>query len=97
MTAKEFNDELLNFKSVIDEMAKLDTIRQQQVIERDEIFDEIEESKELIEHLTILLAKSNIEEIKFINAARKWISRLKAELEQKEELIMQEFEIGEIS
>ena len=27
MTAKEFNDELLNFKSVIDEMAKLDTIR----------------------------------------------------------------------
>lgn len=63
-------------------MAKLDTIRQQQVIERDEIFDEIEESKELIAHLTILLAKNNIEEeIKFINAARKRISRLKAELE----------------
>ena len=62
------------------------------------MFDEIEELKELIKNLTILSVKNNIEEEKkFINAARKMISRLKAESECKQELIMQkEFETGEI-
>ena len=60
--------------------SKLDTLRQQQVIDIDEMFDEIEELKELIKNLTILSVKNNIEEErKFINAARKMISRLKAE------------------
>ena len=55
------------------------------------MFDEIEELKELIKNLTILSVKNNIEEErKFINAARKMISRLKAESECKQELIMQE-------
>ena len=98
MMIKEFKNELRNLKIILDEIGKLDTIRQQQVIDIDEMFDEIEELKELIKNLTILSVKNNIEEEKkFINAARKMISRLKAESECKQELIMQkEFETGEI-
>ena len=48
MTVKEFNDDLLNL--IQDEMEKLDTIRQQQIIETDEMYDKKEEFKELIEY-----------------------------------------------
>ena len=50
MTVKEFNDDLLNLIAIQDEMEKLDTIRQQQIIETDEIYDKKEEFKELIEY-----------------------------------------------
>ena len=98
MTVKEFNDELLNLKTIIHKMEKLDIIRQQQLIEKDKIYDEIEELKELIKNLTILSAKNIIEEeIKLTNITRKKISALKGELECKQDLIMQEeFETGEI-
>ena len=98
MTVKEFNDELLNLKTIIHKMEKLDIIRQQQLIEKDKIYDEIEELKELIKNLTILSAKNNIEEeIKLISITRKKINGLKGELECKQDLIMQEeFETGEI-
>ena len=98
MTVKEFNDELLNLKTIIHKMEKLDIIRQQQLIEKDKIYDEIEELKELIKNLTILSAKNNIEEeIKLIHITRKKISGLKGELECKQDLIVQEeFETGAI-
>ena len=50
MTVKEFNDDLLNLVTIQDEMEKLDTIRQQQIIETDEMYDKKEEFKELIEY-----------------------------------------------
>ena len=50
MTVKEFNDDLLNLITIQDEMEKLDTIRQQQIIEADEMYDKKEEFKELIEY-----------------------------------------------
>ena len=59
MTVKEFN-ELLNLITIQDGMEKLDTIRQQQIIEIDEIWDKIEEFQDLIENLEILLEKNNI-------------------------------------
>ena len=59
MTVKEFN-ELLNLITIQDGMEKLDTIRQQQIIEIDEIWDKIEEFQNLIENLEILLEKNNI-------------------------------------
>ena len=57
MVLKEFNYELINLRTIIDEMGKLDIIRELQFIEIDEINDEIEESKALITNLTILSAK----------------------------------------
>ena len=45
MTVKEFNDELLNLITIQDEMEKLDTIRQQQIIETDEMYHKKEEFK----------------------------------------------------
>ena len=53
MTAKEFNDELLNLVTIQYEMEKLDAVWQKQIIEIDEIYDKIEQFKELIEYLTI--------------------------------------------
>ena len=50
LTVKEFNDDLLNLITIQDEMEKLDTIRQQQIIETDEMYDKKEEFKELIEY-----------------------------------------------
>ena len=50
MTVKEFNDDLLNLITIQDEMEKFDTIRQQQIIETDEMYDKKEEFKELIEY-----------------------------------------------
>ena len=43
-------------------MEKLYTINQQKVIEIDEIYDEIEEFKGLIENLAVLSATKNIED-----------------------------------
>ena len=45
MTVKEFNDELLNLITMQDEMEKLDAIRQQQIIETDEMYHKKEEFK----------------------------------------------------
>ena len=97
MTVKEFN-ELLNLITIQDGMEKLDTIRQQQIIEIDEIWDKIEEFQDLIENLEILLEKNNIKkETQLIKTTRKKVSRLKVELECKQDFIMQEeFETGEI-
>ena len=60
MTVKKFNNQLLNLITIQDGMEKLDTIRQQQIIEIDEIWDKIEEFQDLIENLEILLEKNNI-------------------------------------
>ena len=93
IAAKKFNYELLNLVTIQYEMEKLDAIRQQQVIEIDEMYDKVEDFKELIEYLTILSAKNH----KGNETAIKMISRLKAELECKQDLIIQaEFETGEI-
>ena len=50
MTVKKFNNQLLNLITIQDEMEKLNTIRQQQTIETDEMYDKKEEFKELIEY-----------------------------------------------
>ena len=50
MTVKKFNNRLLNLITIQDEMEKLNTIRQQQTIETDEMYDKKEEFKELIEY-----------------------------------------------
>ena len=93
MAVKEFNDELLNLVTIQNEMEKLNTIRYQQVIEIDEMYDKIEEFKELIEYSTISPAKNNNKGETVIKMLR--IS--KAELERKQDLITQEeFETGEI-
>ena len=42
MAVKEFNDELLNLVTIQNEMEKLNTIRYQQVIEIDQMYDKIE-------------------------------------------------------
>ena len=93
IAAKKFNYELLNLVTIQYEMEKLDAIRQQQVIEIDEMYDKVEDFKELIEYLTILSAKNH----KGNETAIKMIRRLKAELECKQDLIIQaEFETDEI-
>ena len=94
MAVKEFNDELLNLVTIQNEMEKLNTIRYQQVIEIDEMYDKIEEFKELIEYSTISPAKNNNKGETVI----KMLRRSKAELERKQDLITQEeFETGEIN
>ena len=50
MTVKKFNNRLLNLITIQDEMEKLNTIRQQQTIETDEMYDKKEEFKELSEY-----------------------------------------------
>ena len=50
MAVKKFNNRLLNLITIQDEMEKLNTIRQQQTIETDEMYDKKEEFKELIEY-----------------------------------------------
>ena len=69
---------------------------EQQAAEVDELYDEIWKFDEPIKNLEILLAKSSVErsfaeeEIELIEATKEKISRLKAELECKQDLIMQE-------
>ena len=57
IAAKEFNYELLNLVATQYKMKKLDLIRQKQIIEIDEMYDKIEEFKDVIEYLTISLVK----------------------------------------
>ena len=93
MTVKEFNDELLNLMTIQDEMERLNTIGQQLIRETNEIYDKIEEFKEFIEYLTTSPTKNHNGK----ETAIKMISTLKAELECKQDLIMQEeFETGKI-
>ena len=91
ITIKEFNDKLLNLVTIQDKMEKNYPINEQQAIEIGELYDEISKFDEPIKNLQILLAKNNVEEeIELIEAAREKISKLKAELECKQDLIMQE-------
>ena len=94
IAAKDFNDELLNLVTIQFEIEQLDTIRQEQIIAIDEMYDKIEEFKEVIEYLTILPAKSYDGE----ETAIKMIRRLKAVLECEQDFVIQEeFETGENS
>ena len=91
ITIKEFNDKLLNLVTIQDKMEKNYPINEQQAIEIGELYDEISKFDEPIKNLQILLAKNNVEEeIELIEAAREKISKLKAELGCKQDLIMQE-------
>ena len=88
---KEFNDELLNLVTIQDKMEKIYPINEQQVTEINKLYDEIWKFDEPIKNLEILLAKSNAEEeIQLIQTTKKKISELKAELECKQDLTMQE-------
>ena len=79
-----------------DKLEKNYPINEQQVAEIDEIYDEIWKVDEPIKNLEISLAKNSVErsfaeqEIDLIKATKEKISRLKAELECKQDLIMQE-------
>ena len=79
-----------------DKLEKNYPINEQQVAEIDELYDEIWKFDEPIKNLEILLAKSSVErsfaeeEIELIEATKEKISRLKAELECKQDMIMQE-------
>ena len=88
---KEFNDELLNLVTIQDKMEKIYPINEQQITEIDKLYDEIWKFDEPIKNLEILLAKSNAEEeTQLIQTTKEKISELKAELECKQDLIMQE-------
>ena len=77
-------------------MEKIYSINEQQVTEIDELYDEIWKFDEPIKNLEILLAKNNVErssteeKIELIKTRKEKISELKAELECKQDLIMQE-------
>ena len=79
-----------------DKLEKIYPINQQQVAEIDELYDEIWKFDEKIKILEILLAKINVErsfadeEIELIEETKEKISRLKAELEYKQDMVMQE-------
>ena len=83
IVVKEFNDELLNLVMIQYDMEKLDVIWQKQIIKINEMYDKIEELKELIEYLTISPAKNNNRE----KTAMKMLNRLKPELECKQDLV----------
>ena len=88
---KEFNDELLNLVTIQDKMEKIYPINEQQVTEIDKLYDEIWKFDEPIKNLEILLAKSSAEEeMQLIQTTKEKISELKAELECKQDLTMQE-------
>ena len=93
---KESYDQLLNLVTMQDKLEKIYPINQQQVAEIDELYDEIWKFNEKIKILEILLAKINVErsfadeEIELIEETKEKISRLKAELEYKQDMVMQE-------
>ena len=93
---KESNDELLNLVTMQDKLEKIYPINEQQVAEIDELYYERWKFDEPIKNVEILLAKTGVgrsfaeEEIELIEATKEKISRLKAELECKQDLIMQE-------
>ena len=80
---KKFNDELLNLVKIQDKLEKNYPINEQQVAK-------------IIKSLEILLAKNSVkrnfaeEEIELLQATKEKMSRLKAELECQQDLIMQE-------
>ena len=80
---KKFNDELLNLAKIQDKLEKNYPINEQQVAK-------------IIKSLEILLAKNSVkrnfaeEEIELLQATKEKMSRLKAELECQQDLIMQE-------
>ena len=80
---KKFNDELLNLVKIQDKLEKNYPINEQQVAK-------------IIKSLEILLAKNSVkrnfaeEEIELLQATKEKMSRLKAELECQQGLIMQE-------
>ena len=80
---KKFNDELLNLVKIQDKLEKNFPINEQQVAK-------------IIKSLEILLAKNSVkrnfaeEEIELLQATKEKMSRLKAELECQQDLIMQE-------
>ena len=86
IVVKEFNDELLNLVMIQYDMEKLDVIWQKQIIKINEMYDKIEELKELIEYLTISPAKNNNRE----KTAIKMLNRLIPELECKQDLVTRE-------
>ena len=86
---KEFNDELPYLVKIQNEMEKIYSINEQQVIEIDKLHDEIWKFDEPIKNFEILLEK-NSEEIELIEATKEKIRRLQADLECKQGLIMQE-------
>ena len=77
-------------------MEKIYPINEQQVAEIDELYDAIRKFDAKIKSLEILLAKISVErsfaaeEIELIEATKEKISRLKAELECKQDMIVQE-------
>ena len=77
-------------------MEKIYSINEQQVIKIDKLHDEIWKFDEPIKNLEILLEKSSVErsfaeeEIELIEATKEKIRELQAELECKQDLIMQE-------
>ena len=80
---KKFNDKLLNLVKIQDKLEKNYPINEQQVAK-------------IIKSLEILLAKNSVkrnfaeEEIELLQATKEKMSRLKAELECQQDLIMQE-------
>ena len=88
---KKFNNELLNLVTIQDKMERIYFINEQQVTKIDELYDEIWKFDEPIKNLEILLAKKNVEEeIELIKTTKEKICELKAELECKQDLVMQE-------
>ena len=74
-----------------DEMEKIWSINEQQVIEANKLYVEIWKFDEVIENFENLLAKNNAkEEIESVETAKEKISELKQELESKQDLIIQE-------
>ena len=74
-----------------DEMEKIWSINEQQVIETNKLYVEIWKFDEVIENFENLLTKNNAkEEIESVETAKEKISELKQELESKQDLIIQE-------
>ena len=72
-------------------MDKICSINEQQVTKIDKLYDEMWKFDEPIKNLEILLAKNNVEEEKeLVKTTKEKINELKAELECKQDLIMQE-------
>ena len=93
---KEFSDELLSLVKIQDKLENIYPINEQQAEDIDELYHEILTFYVQIKNLETSLAKSSVkhsfaeEEIELIEATKEKISRLKAELECKQDLIMQE-------
>ena len=90
---KTFNDELLNLVKIQDKMEKVYPINEQQVVEIEKLYDEIWKLDESIKNLETLLEKSSsVEEERQLKKRQKnkKIKGLRAELECKHDVIIQE-------